>query len=173
MNRVLLFISAALLFTACSKSVDSPQSAEEDLRTGTWKRTSGRVAYKDPITRGDSSTRYDLGTGSTTRPDLAAPTCWDDNSLLFKVANVGTINLGSTACTPSDPPSRNFTWQVTQDEKHISLYGVQDYFPIDNIDADIITRTLGFLTIRYKSVHVDTIYHTYDTLTYTDVLRRQ
>ncbi len=162
MNRLLLFIGAALIFSACNKSVESPQSAEEDLRSGIWKRTSGRVTYKDPITRGDSTVRY----------DLTQPKCWDDNSLKFMVNNQGTLDLGTTACTPSDPPTKAFTWHVTQDETHISLYGVQDYFPTDNVDATIITRTLGFLTIKYQAVHVDTLYHTFDTLTYTDVLRR-
>ena len=163
MNRVLPFISAALLFSACNKTVDSPQSAEEDLRTGVWKRTTGRVTYKDPITRGDSTVRY----------DLTQPLCWDDNSLRFKVNDKGTLDLGSTACQASDPPTKDFTWQVTNNETHISIYGVQDYFPTNNVDAEIVTRTLGFLSIKYQAVHVDTLYHTYDTLTYTDVLRRQ
>ncbi len=161
MNRLLLTLGVvALSFGACNKG-DSTTSAEEDLRSGTWRRTSGKVLYKDPYTRKDSLVDYVL-------TDSA---CRKDNALNFKDGRVGTIDPGSVHCTAGEY-FKEFTWEVSKDEKHISLYGVADYFPVNDVDAEILTRTLGYLTIRYKVVNADPIHSTYDTLVYTDVLRR-
>ncbi len=162
MNRLLLTLGALLIIAAaaCNKT-DSTTSAEEDLRSGTWRRTSGKQQYKDPITRGDSLRDY----------ILLEDTCRKDNSLVFKEGYVGNVDHGGLHCVAAES-TKEFHWEVTKDEKHISLYGVADYFPINNVDADIITRTLGYLTIRYKVVTADPIHSTFDTLIYTDVFRR-
>jgi hypothetical protein len=161
MNRLLLTLGvAALLFSACKKG-DQTTSAEEDLRSGTWRRTSGKVLYKDPISRSDSLRDY----------VLTDSLCRKDNSLNFKEGRIGYIDPGSVHCTPGEY-QKEFTWEVSKDEKHISLYDVADYFPINDVDAEILTRTLGYLTIRYTVINADPIHSTYDTLVYTDVLRR-
>ncbi len=163
MNRLLLALGALLLLSAaaCNKSVDSPTSAEEDLRSGTWVRTSGRVTYKDTTTRGDSTRDY----------ILKEDTCRKDNSITFKEGNVGTINHGTLHCVAAES-TKDFTWDISVDEKQLHLYGVADYFPTNNIDAEIVTRTLGYLTLRYKVINVDPLHQTRDTLIYTDILRR-
>ena len=162
MNRLLLTLSLLLLiFSACTKP-DNPVTAEEDLRSGTWVRSSGKVTAKDSLTGGDSTTDY------------VAPqdTCRKDNSLVFKENRVGVMNLGVLHCTIGEADTKTFTWQITEDGQHISLYGVSDYFPANDIDADIITRTLGYLTIKYKVIEIDPVFQTSDTLVYTDVLRK-
>lgn len=162
MARILLTLSAYLvLFSACKKA-ESPVTAEDDLRSGTWRRTSGRVTFKDPDTRGDSTLNY-------LEEELK---CRLDNSLQFKDNFTGVMNLGGDRCTEAEPDTKAFTWQITKDEKKISLYGVEDYFPANNVDADILTRTLGYLTIRYRIIEIDPAFQTADTLIFTDVLRR-
>jgi hypothetical protein len=162
MNRLLLSLGALLLvFSACNKP-DSPVSAEEDLRSGTWKRTSGKVTFKDPLTRGDSTKDY-----WSTEPE-----CRLDNTLTFRVNYIGEMNLGTDHCSAGEPDTKAFTWQITEDGKKISLYGVKEYFPAEDIDADIVTRTLGFLTIQYRVITTDPIFQTADTTIYRDVLRK-
>src|SRR6187402_2689504 len=105
MNRLLLTLSSLLLLlSACTKS-DPPMSAEEDLRSGTWVRTSGKVTYKDPLTHGDSTRDY----------LLTEPTCRLDNSLVFKVNLQGVMNLGADHCVSGEPDTKAFTWQITED----------------------------------------------------------
>lgn len=161
MNRLLLTLGLMLTVFAACKKEDAPTSAEEDLRSGTWRRTSGKVTYKDSLTRGDSLRDYTLNEDP----------CRKDNSLKFKENYTGLIDHGSIHCTAAES-TKEFQWEITKDEKHIRLYGVADYFPVNDVDADILTRTLGYLTIRYKLVTADPIHSTYDTLIYTDVLRR-
>jgi hypothetical protein len=161
MNRLLLTLSALIVLFASCKKEDAPTSAEEDLRSGVWRRTSGKYLYKDPDTKGDSLRNYML----TEDP------CRLDNSIRFKEGYVGEINHGDNHCTAAES-NKDFTWAITRDEKHISLYGVRDYFPINDVDAEILTRTLGYLTIRYKVITADAAHSTFDTLIYTDVLRR-
>ena len=55
MNRLLLTLGVLLLCLSACVKTDSPVSAEEDLRSGTWRRTFGTVTSKDPLTRGDST----------------------------------------------------------------------------------------------------------------------
>lgn len=161
MNRLLLTLSALMLVLASCKKESTQTSAEEDLRSGTWRRTSGKVQYKDPNTRGDSLRNYMLDEDP----------CRLDNTIKFKEGYVGEINYGDNHCSAAES-IKEFTWAITKDEKRISLYGVADYFPVNDLDADIITRTLGYLTIRYRVVTADPIHSTFDTLIYTDVLRR-
>ena len=58
MNRLLLTLSSLLLLLSACTKPDNPVTAEDDLRSGTWVRTSGKMTYKDPNTRGDSSMDY-------------------------------------------------------------------------------------------------------------------
>lgn len=161
MNRLLVTLSVlVVLFAACKKN-DSTTSAEEDLRSGTWRRTSGKMIVKDSLTHGDSLRDYLL-----TEPD-----CRKDNSLQFKENNIGILDHGTINCGPAEANSQ-FYWEVSKDEKHISLYDVADYFPVKDVDAEIITRTLGYLTIKYRAVSADPLHSTYDTVYYIDVLRR-
>ena len=141
-------------------------TAEEDLRSGVWVRTSGKVSVKDPDTKKDILFDYwaDWAKGDDS--------CRRDNSLKFNTNFSGSMSLGSLQCTPGEPSSKAFTWKMDADGKRISLYNVGDYFPVDDIDADVLTRTLGYLTIRYKVITVDPAFGTADTAIFTDVLRR-
>ncbi len=162
MNRLLLTLSSLLLILSACTKADSPVSAEEDLRSGTWVRSSGTVIMKDSLTRGDSTIDY------------VSPqdTCRKDNSLVFKENLVGVMNLGDLHCAVGEADTKAFTWQMSKDGNHISLYGVSDYFPANDIDADVITRTLGTMTIKYKVIQMDPVFQVSDTLIYTDVLRK-
>ncbi|MBS1614606.1 MAG: hypothetical protein JST06_00645 [Bacteroidetes bacterium] len=161
MNRVILALCVLpLLFVACKKS-DSTTSIEEDLRSGVWTRSSGKVSSLDPVTRKEVIWDY----------WSAQPDCIRDNSLQFNADYTGIIDHGKKFCTSAET-STQFHWEVSSDQQHISLYGVQDYFPVQDVNATILTRDLGYLTIRYQVITADAAHSTYDTLTYTDVLRR-
>lgn len=162
MNRFILFLGSALLFLASCTKVEDPVSIEEDLRDGKWRRTSGKVTYKDPLTNGDSTRDY--------LPEL--PDCRKDNAMEFKENYEGTLHMGAQQCTAGEPDTKRFTWQVTNNAQKLLLYGVEDYFPESDIAADIVSQTLGYLTIRYQVITVDPQFQTRDTLTFTDVLRK-
>lgn len=154
MNRVLLALCVfPLLLSACTKS-ESTTSVEEDLRSGTWTRTSGKVSYMDPVTR--KEVIYDYWADETA--------CRKDNSLNFGMDFTGTIDHGKVFCS-SVETTTDFHWEVSKDGGHISLYGVKDYFPVNDLDAEILTRTLGYLTLRYQVITADAAHSTFDTLT--------
>ncbi len=171
MNRYLLVLSALMLLIlgSCSKPDDTP-TAEEDLRTGVWGRpvsgntiTPGKVTYKDPVTNGDSTRDYLPGNLS----------CHLDNTLQFKTNNVGILGYGVEKCSGSEAETKTFTWQMSQDGQHLSMYGVGDFFGMDNVEATVLTRSMGYLSITYRQIVVDPRFQTADTLIYTDVIRRQ
>src|SRR5690606_1105381 len=122
MNRLILTLGSLLLLLAACSKTDSPVSAEEDLRSGTWRRTSGKVTIKDPLTRGDSTKDYFSD----------QPACRRDNSMTFRVNFEGTLDLGAERCTAGEPDTKSFTWQINEDGKRMSLYGVGEYFPISD-----------------------------------------
>jgi hypothetical protein len=162
MNRFILALGSSLmLFAACTKGED-PVSIEEDLRSGVWRRTSAKMTYKDPATGGDSTLDY-----------LALqPDCRKDNAMEFKENFDGQMDLGTKECTSGEPQTKKFTWQVVGDGQKLLLYGVEDYFPQNDITADIVSRTLGYMTIRYKVINMDPQFQTGDTVIFTDVLRK-
>jgi len=171
MNRYLLVLSALMLLIlgACSKADDTPTAAE-DLRSGTWGRPAsadtfltGKVTYKDPLTNGDSIRGYYPG----------GLVCHMDNTLQFNENNSGLIGYGAKKCSGSEAGSKAFTWQISQDGNHLSMYGVGDFFGVDNVEATILTRSMGTLYIRYTQIIVDPRFQTADTLIYNDVIRRR
>jgi hypothetical protein len=171
MNRYLLVLSALMLMIlgACSKGDDAP-TAEEDLRNGIWGRTPsadtflpGKVTYKDPLTNGDSTRGYYPG----------GLVCHMDNTIQFLENNKGQISYGAKKCSGSESVTKTFTWAVSQDGNHLSMYGVGDFFGTDAVEATIVTRTLGVLTITYKQVTLDPRFQTSDTLKFTDVIRKR
>ncbi|MEO6833001.1 MAG: hypothetical protein ABI169_12410, partial [Chitinophagaceae bacterium] len=164
MNRAIFLFSALLMMLASCSKVTAPDTVEQTLRSAnSWVRINARVVYKDPLTGGDSTKNY----------IDSSIVCRLDNTMKFNDGFVGTINLGAKHCEIGEPDTRNFTWQATADGKHLSLYGVQDMFPMNNVDAQITTLTLGTLAIRYSSITIDPQFQTADTLIYTDVFRQQ
>jgi hypothetical protein len=162
MNRLLLTLTALIvIFASCNKA-DEQASVEDDLRSGTWRITSERITYKDPVTYGDSTQLY--------QPFLLP--CVVDNTLEFKANYTGILNFGSDHCSSTEPGTKEFTWGVTENDTHLAIYNAGEYFPTNTVEGTILTRTLGYLTIRYRVVmpHPDT--HTYDTVYFTDVMRK-
>jgi len=160
MNRVLLILGVVVFLLGSCKKSDSPVSAEEDLRSGTWIHSSWKKTVKDPITLGDSTVDYVLDD------------CSADNHLIFQTNFDGYIDLGTVHCSTGEPSTQPFTWQITNNEQHISLYHVADFFQADNVEAEIVTRTLGYLTLKYSVITLNPLYNTSDTVIYTDVLRK-
>lgn len=171
MNRYLLVLSALMtaILTSCSKPDETPTAAD-DLRTGTWARpvvnnviTPGKEIYKDPLTGGDSTRNYEPN----------GRTCHLDNALQFKNNGDGIIEYGVEKCSGSEATTRSFTWTMSADGNRLSMYGVADFFGADNVEATVVTRSMGYLTIRYRKVTINPRFQTSDTLTYTDVIRRK
>ncbi len=170
MNRYLLVLCTLMLaiLSSCSKKEDEPTAAE-DLRTGVWARPMtnntyvfGKVMYKDPVTNGDSTRDY-------IPRDLL---CHIDNSLEFKANGVGSLEYGVNRCSGSEAQNKTFTWEMNDDGSRLSMYGVGDFFGADNVEATVLLRSLGVLTIRYRQITIDPRFQTSDTLVYTDVIRR-
>lgn len=164
MNRAILLFSAFLITLASCSKVSAPDTVEQTLRSANaWVRTNARVVYKDPLTHGDSTKNY----------IDSSIVCRLDNTMKFGEGFRGTIDLGAKHCEIGEPDTRDFTWQATADGKHLSLYGVQELFPINNVDAQITTLTLGTLALQYTVITKDPAFQTADTLIYTDVFRKQ
>lgn len=165
MNRALLLLCAScLIFGSCKKTDPPADTVEQTLRSANqWVRVSARVVYKDPLTHGDSTKNY----------IDSSIICRLDNTMRFNTGFVGVENLGIKHCEIGEPDTKEFTWQATNDGKRLLLYGVQDLFPMNNIDASIETLALGALTLKYSQIIVNPQFQTADTLVYTDVFRQQ
>ena len=164
MNRAILLICALIVVSSsCKKVSDPPETTQQKLRSANyWMRTSGKVTYKDSLTRGDS-----------TRPSIDSfISCRLDNTLNFGNAFIGKIILGSAHCEIGEPDSRDFSWNCSADGKHLSMYGVQEVFFSNNVEAEILNLSFDALSLRYQVINVDPQFQTADTLIYTDVFRK-
>ena len=174
MNKILLAAGLLLVgFSACKK-VDETKTADDSIR-GTWARTGGKSWARNPFT----------GTVDTVADYTANfPSCIKDDGLEFLASYKGITHLGSDQCNAGDPESVPFRWETTGNGKNLHIYDVAEYFPHvrGNVNADILTLTKGFMTLRYS---IDTFFRlpqtpggtdtviVRDTVTFTDIFQKQ
>lgn len=162
MKRTLLSgLAFTLLFAACKKA-ETPDSFEDKLRGGQWKRSSLLLTFR-------------LGTGEMTTQNAYAPldTCLKDNTLEFKTAYVGTERKGNYKCSVGDPDETTFNWEIFNSGKNIRIYNVPETFDGESsINADIVTLTTNQLSLRYVIINRNPITQTADTFTFADVFRK-
>ncbi len=163
MKRTLLSAFAlTLLFSACKKA-DTPDSFEDMLRGGQWRRTALKMTYRD-------------GTGAMKTDDVYAASlseCVKDNSLEFKNAYVGTEYKNSNKCSAGDPDQTQFNWEIYNSGKNIRIYNVPETFDGESsVNADILNLTTNELSIRYMYIDRDPLTQTADTFTFADVFRK-
>jgi len=162
MKRTLLSgLALILLFAACKKA-ETPDSFEDKLRGGQWKRSSLLVTYRS-------------STGRMITEDALGPldTCLKDNTLEFKTAYVGTERKNNLKCSVGDPDETPFNWEIFNSGKNIRIYNVPETFSGEtSINADILNLTANELSIRYVAIDRDAITQTADTFTFADVFRK-
>lgn len=113
-----LVISAAVFFTACSKSDSSTSKTKTELITqGSWKFSGATVNGVDVSS--------------------LLQTCQKDNVLTFSSNGSGTLDEGATKCNSSDPQTDPFTWSFMTNETvlHVS----QVFFTGGSSDFTIVT----------------------------------
>jgi hypothetical protein len=162
MKRILLGLSFfALLFAACKKA-ETPESFEDKLRSGQWKRTALTLTYRS-------------GTGAVVTDNLfrTMDTCRKDNTLEFKANYAGLERKNVLKCSAGDADETPFTWEIFNSGKNIRIYNVAETFYGENaINADIMTLTSNELTIRYQFIERDPLTHDADTFTLADTFRK-
>jgi hypothetical protein len=107
--QLLLFLCAALAFTACKK--DDDPSKKEMLTNKNWVMTAATV---DPsfvlITGGSTNNLYN---------QLEA--CAKDDITRLNADGKATFDEGALKCNVADPQTTNGTWALSLDEKTLSI----------------------------------------------------
>lgn len=163
MKKTLLSAFALMLLLNACKKVDTPDSYEDMLRGGQWKRTALTETYRQ-------------GTGAMKTDDVYANTlsdCIKDNTLEFKDAFVGTERKNTLKCNAGDPDQTQFDWEIYNSGKNIRIYNVPETFSGESsINADIVTLTANQLSIRYMLFNQNPLTQHTDTFTFMDTFRK-
>ena len=98
MKTLLALALLAFVFTGCKKSEDSP-TIDTMLRAHKWHQDSYWV-------NGQSTPLMD---------------CAKDDYMIFGDGSTGYQDFGTKLCYPSIPAKLNFNWNVSPDQKYITL----------------------------------------------------
>ena len=101
---ILAFLSAVILFTACSKDSNNnaPKTKTDLLVQSSWK--------------------FDNATVNGSDVSSLIQGCQKDNTITFAAGGTGTLDEGATKCSSNDPQSSPFTWSFATNETvlHVS-----------------------------------------------------
>ena len=141
---------AVILFAACSKKATPSADTYKDwLRNSKWRIASGTLTMKKP--NGQDTILNYLNW---------IPTCNKDDYFGFNTATTGAFFNGSVLCAPSDPDSISFTYQLSDDNKYLSLYCSDHlYYSVTETVLPYVFDTLQW----NPSLVLDTIYGALDT----------
>src|SRR5436189_4527243 len=111
-NYVLALISIGFITYGCNKdddnnSTDDVKAKVQLITSATWKYDTAAISDKD-------------GNPTLALPSGIIQSCDKDNTITFKSDSTGTLNQGTTKCSPSDPQTTSFKWWFK--EKGTVLY---------------------------------------------------
>ncbi len=158
MKYLLITILGLTIFAACKK-VETPDSREEELRNGRWKRTDLKIKY-DPYIGKDTLLPY---------YDSVMPACKKDNFIIFGLNHDATLNAGDVKCDNiPDPETLPFWWSLEENKTRMTLLNANDmFFDSSTIDAKIDAYGPSQFKISYVEFHPNAINNTRkDTLTF-------
>ena len=102
MNRLILFTVICFIsfsFSSCDKNDNPPPSNTDHITRSSWKFSSAKAGGIDVTAQ--------------------VPACFKDNTMIFVANGTGTINEGTTVCTPASPA--NFTWTFQNNGTEINM----------------------------------------------------
>ena len=103
-----LFLAIAAV--SCKKDDDDPVTTAEMLTSATWKIDT--VGF-DMDKNGEIDSPVPGGLDA----------CELDNTLTFSSDSTGVFDEGATKCDAGDPQSTPFTWQLTENDKVLTITG--------------------------------------------------
>ena len=98
-----------LLLAACSKKDTAASKSKTELLTsGSWKLTA--VTADDDANRTYETDSY-----------AGFSDCYKDNYYTFRANGELELNEGPSKCSPTDSQTETATWQLTQNETHLTI----------------------------------------------------
>ncbi len=142
---------AAVLFAACSKKATIPVDTQKDwLRNSKWKIASGTLTVKKPNGKDTVLNYLDW-----------IPACNKDDYFGFNTATTGSFFNGGVRCAPSDPDSISFTYELSNDNKYLSLYCSDHLYY--SVNETILPWVIDTLVFPPSDVVLDTLHGVNDT----------
>ena len=157
MRYFLLFITATLMFAACTQVAPTITPDKESiLRTGRWILAGGTVTLKNP-------------SGKDTTLDYMqfVPACHKDYYSRFDSIGQAAIYPGSLRCSAADADSISFNWRLLNNDNNIDILNVFNLFWVvyDSVETPFYFDTVStnpilvLDTISSSPVVLDTIWH--------------
>lgn len=157
--RYLLITALGLLVFAACKKVETPESREEQLRTGRWKRSDLKIKI-DPYIGKDTLWPY---------YDSVMAACLKDNFIIFGLNHDGTVYAGENRCeNVPDPETLPFYWSLEENKTRITFLNANSmFFDSSTIDAKIDAYNTNQFQVSYVEYNKNSINPTKkDTFTY-------
>ncbi len=157
--RYLLITAFGLLVFAACKKVETPESREEQLRDGRWKRSDLKIKIDPYIGKDTLWTYY----------DSVMKGCLKDNFIIFGLNHDGTIHAGDIKCEDVlDPETSTFYWSLEENKTRITLLNANPmFFDSSTIDAQIDAFSTSQFQISYVEYNTNSINpNKKDTFTY-------
>lgn len=157
--RYLLITALGLFVFAACKKVETPESREEQMRTGRWKRSDLKIKI-DPYIGKDTLWPY---------YDSVMIDCFKDNYVIFGINHDGTVYSGENRCDNiPDPETSPFYWSLEENKTRITLLNANSlFFDSSTIDAKIDAFNTSQFKISYVEYHKNGINTSKkDTFTY-------
>ena len=153
------FLLSALIligFASCEKAT-TPESREDELRKGKWKKIAGTEEW-DPAIGEDKLINY----------FAALDTCKKDDYLVFGT-NFSVSQFTGVRCDNSEPEEIPFRWDLYDNGKSINFWSAnQTFFNQSAVSAPFVSYSPNEFTIKYTEYlpnKTDSLKR--DTVTYT------
>jgi len=114
----LLSLFAAITFASCSKNDNSLSQNTSLLIDKGWKFE-----------------KYGLDENNNAiidETENAMQTCEIDDIFTFNLNGTGSLDHGSTECSPGDPAISNFNWSFSNNETELAIFGAPEKISIMN-----------------------------------------
>ena len=111
----LLALLVVLTVTSCNKKPTATSTTESILKGGKWHLSSGTLTVPLPDGK-DTALNY---------VSLIVPICHQNDYIQFYSGVSGAVYAGGTKCSPSDPDSVSFNWELINNNSAINIYNSQ------------------------------------------------
>lgn len=114
----LLSLLVIILFSSCSKNEETISAKTIFLTEKTWKF--------------DSYGLDENNNGVIDETENAMQSCETDDVFTFNVVGTGSLNHGTTECSPGEPAIDNFNWSFSNNETELAIFGAPEKISILN-----------------------------------------
>jgi hypothetical protein len=138
MKKLSLLLLAALALGSCKKNDDNtpstPTTPTNSLTAKSWRITAQKT------------TTTIASTPTTTDDYAASPACERDNFFKFNANKVAVYDEGASKCDTSDPQAQNGTWDLSSDNKTLTI--LSPAFGNLAIPFEVVALTDNTLQVR-------------------------